>query len=326
MRPLVFEPILKRIRWGGRRLGLVLGKPIGKQADYAESWEIADHGDDQSIVSVGDYRGWTLRQLVERKARELFGAERKCKQFPLLIKFLDAHDRLSLQVHPDDELAVQYDPQENGKTEAWVIIEAEPGSRLYAGLKEGVGRVDLESALQAGTAEELLNSFTVTAGDCVFIPAGTVHAIGKGILLAEIQQMSDITFRLFDWGWLGSDGKPRELHIEDGLAATDFARGPVSPVSPRPISQNDGHTLEELVRGEFFVIHRHTLQDRATASVSPDDRFHVLMVVEGEIAVHRAGKTISLERGGTVLVPAECDGEARFEACGGAVVIDSFLP
>ncbi|MBT6157573.1 MAG: class I mannose-6-phosphate isomerase [Planctomycetaceae bacterium] len=326
MQPLVFEPILKRIRWGGRRLGSVLGKPIGKHADYAESWEIADHGDDQSIVSVGDFLNWTLRQLVENKSHELFGAERICKQFPLLIKFLDAHDRLSLQVHPDDELAVKYDPQENGKTEAWVIIEAEPGSRLYAGLKEGVGRDELDSALQAGTAEDLLHSFTVTAGDCVFIPAGTVHAIGEGILLAEIQQMSDITFRLFDWGRLGSDGEPRELHIEDGLAATDFTRGSVSPISPRTIAEDDGHRLEELVRGEYFVIHRHTLKNRATASVSPDNRFHVLMVVDGAVTLNCAGETMTLDRGRTALVPAECDGEVQFAAHDGAVVIDSFLP
>jgi mannose-6-phosphate isomerase len=326
MQPLVFEPILKRIRWGGQRLGSVLKKPIGKQADYAESWEIADHGDDQSIVSLGDFRNWTLRQLVEKKTRELFGAERICKQFPLLIKFLDAHDRLSLQVHPNDELAVKYDPQENGKTEAWVIIEAEPRSRLYAGLKEGVGRDELDSALQAGTAEDLLHSFTVTAGDCVFIPAGTVHAIGEGILLAEIQQMSDITFRLFDWGRLGSDGEPRELHIEDGLAATDFTRGPVSRVLPQTITERDGHTLEELVRGEYFVIHRHTLQNQASTTFASDNRFHVLMVVEGGVTLHCAGETMTLERGRTALIPAECDGEVRLEAHDGAVVVDSFLP
>ena len=326
MRPLVFEPILKRIRWGGRRLGSVLGKPIGKQIDYAESWEIADHGDDQSIVSEGNYRGQTLQQLVKNNARELLGAERVCKQFPLLIKFLDAHDRLSLQVHPDDELAVQYDPQENGKTEAWVIIEAKPGSRLYAGLKEGVGRDELDSALKAGTAKNLLHSFTVTAGDCVFIPAGTVHAIGEGILLAEIQQMSDITFRLFDWGRLGSDGEPRELHIENGLAATDFTRGPVSPVSPQLIASSDGHTLEELVRGEYFVIRRHTLGNRASATVSSDNRFHVLMVVEGAVTLNCVGETMALDRGRTVLIPAECDDEVRFAAHDGAVVVDSFLP
>ena len=326
MEPLVFEPILKRIRWGGRRLGSVLKKPIGEHADYAESWEIADHGGDQSIVSEGNYRGQTLQQLVKNHGSELFGAERICKQFPLLIKFLDAHDRLSLQVHPDDELAVKHDPLENGKTEAWVILETVPGSRLYAGLKEGVGRDELDSALRAGTAENLLHSFTVTAGDCVFIPAGTVHAIGEGILLAEIQQMSDITFRLFDWGRLGSDGEPRELHIEDGLAATDFARGPVSRVLPQTISERDGHRLEELVRGEYFVIRRHTLENQASATVSPDNRFHVLMVVDGAVTLNCAGETMTLDRGRTVLVPAECDGEVRLEAHDGAVVVDSFLP
>jgi mannose-6-phosphate isomerase len=326
MQPLMFEPILKRIRWGGRRLGTELHKPLGDANDYAESWEIADHGDDQSIVSEGVYEGWTLRRLVESKARELFGGERICEQFPLLIKYLDANDRLSLQVHPDDELAKQIDPQENGKTEAWVIIDVEPGSRLFAGLRDDVERNDLEEALRAGTAEELLNSFEVKRGDCVFIPAGTVHAIGEGVLLAEIQQMSDITFRLFDWGWVDSNGNPRELHIAEGVGATDFRRGPVSPVVPHVIEDVGGHRLEELVRGEFFVIRRHTLDDEATAGLSPDDRFHVLMVLEGEAVLGCAGEWMELGRGRTVLVPADCAGKVEFTAKSDAVVLDSFLP
>src|SRR5690606_2788447 len=149
--------------------------------DYAESWELADHGNDQSVVLNGEYAGWTLRRLVEEKNAELFGRHAGMTQFPLLVKFLDAHDRLSVQVHPNDEQAKQYDPHENGKTEAWVIVDAEPGAKLYAGLKEGVTADQLRQASENGTVEQLLHSFEVSPGECVFIPAGTVHAIGAGI-------------------------------------------------------------------------------------------------------------------------------------------------
>lgn len=326
MPPLQFEPILKRLRWGGRRLGTVLGKPIGQESDYAESWELADHGQDQSIVAGGPYHGWTLGRLVAQRGPELFGNRAEYRQFPLLIKFLDADDRLSVQVHPHDELAKQFDPTENGKTEAWVIIEAEPDSRLYAGLKDGVGRDELATALRDGTASQCLHSFTVRPGDCVFIPAGTVHAIGEGILLAEIQQMSDITFRLYDWGRLGSDGQPRELHIEEGLAATDFNRGPVSPVLSKTIS-SEPHRLEELVRCDYFVIRRHTLSAGAAPfKLSPDDRFHVLMTLAGGIEVNCGGEKQQIGRGRTVLIPAAAASVAQVASLDGAVVLDSILP
>ena len=130
MQPLTFSPILKRIRWGGRRLGTLLGKPLGPETDYAESWEIVDHGDDQSTVAAGPFAGWTLKKLVKERGTELFGRHAGRRQFPLLVKFLDANDRLSLQVHPNDVQAKQFDPSENGKTEAWVIVHADPGSRL----------------------------------------------------------------------------------------------------------------------------------------------------------------------------------------------------
>ena len=300
--PLVFEPLLKRIRWGGRRLGTQLQKPIGEGNDYAESWEIADHGDDQSRVTGGQVAGFTLRQLMQAYPLELLGAQADMTQFPLLIKFLDANDWLSLQVHPDDKLARQYDPHENGKTEAWVILDAQPDSRICAGLKSGVDAAALREGLQSGNIEELLHMIPVKPGDCVFVPAGTVHAIGPGILLAEVQQQSNLTFRLHDWGRVDANGQPREIHVEQSIECTDFARGAVSPVTPVTLCDQN-HIFEELVRSEYFVIRRHRALERFTIPVL--DQFRILMFLEGNAVVRTGGGTVSARIGTTALIPAE---------------------
>src|SRR5262249_50257376 len=161
----------------------LLGKAIGPEPDYAESWEICDHGVDQSIVAGGPFRGWELNRLTRGQSGELLGKHAGLPQFPLLIKFLDARDRLSVQVHPSDELARTYVPDEHGKTEAWVILAAEPKSAVYAGLKSGVDEATLRGALARGTVEDCLHRVSVAAGDCLYIPAGAVHAIGEGVLL-----------------------------------------------------------------------------------------------------------------------------------------------
>ena len=301
MHPLEFRPILKRIRWGGRRLETI-GKALGEGQDYAESWELADHGDDQSVVIGGDYEDWTLRRLVEERNVELFGRHAGQSQFPLLLKFLDANDRLSVQVHPDDDQARRFDPHENGKTESWVIIDALPGSRLYAGLKPGVDAEQLRQAAGDGTVETLLHSFEVTPGECVFIPAGTVHAIGEGILLAEVQQMSNLTFRLYDWGRLGSDGQPRPLHVEESIACTDFRRGPVHPVRPRRIEHRHGVT-DELVNCDYFVMRRHVLE--RDHRLPPADHFRILTVLKGTGDLTWGGnEAMRFPLGRTALVPA----------------------
>ncbi|MGH7201883.1 MAG: type I phosphomannose isomerase catalytic subunit [Planctomycetaceae bacterium] len=317
---LEFDPILKRIRWGGRRLGRVLGKPIGEEPDYAESWEIADHGDDQSVVRSGPWQGWTLSRLVTEQGRELLGRHAGREQFPLLIKFLDASDRLSVQVHPDDRQAKRYDPRENGKTEAWVILDAEPGSRIYAGLNAGVDRARLRRHLDEGAVEECLHSFPAATGDGVFIPAGTVHAIGEGVLLAEIQQSSDITFRLYDWGRVDRDGNPRELHIDQALDCIDFDRGPVAPVTPQTIGD---HGAEELVRCEHFVLQRRRT-DRPF-HISSGDRCHVLMTLDGSADAICDGEAARLDRGKTVLMPAGA-GDLQIEPAGTMTLLDAFLP
>lgn len=326
MPPLVFTPILKRLRWGGRRLGTVLGKPLGPFSDYAESWELCDHGDDQSIVSDGPLAGRTLHDLVVEHGVELLGRHAPRRQFPLLIKFLDARDRLSVQVHPDDEQARRFDPQENGKTEAWVVIDAEPGSLIFAGLQPHIDRQRLEAALAAHRVAECLHSFPARAGDAVFVPAGTVHAIGEGVLLAEVQQPSALTFRLDDWGRLDAAGRPRALHIPQALECIDYRCGPVGPVTPRRLSSGE-HTVEELVCCEYFVLRRHTA--RRSFGLERDDRFHAVLVLAGAANLVVDGTKRPLLRGSTVLVPAVCppvELEPSGNSCGEVTLLEAFLP
>jgi mannose-6-phosphate isomerase len=300
--PLRFEPILKRLIWGGRRLGTLLGKPIGEGHDYAESWELADHRDDVSVVAAGPLAGRTLRELIaERPASLLGGAHAGRSQFPLLVKFLDAHRDLSVQVHPDDELGRQL-VDDNGKTEAWVVVHAEPGSRIYAGLREGATRAAFAEALRRDAVEPLLHRIPARPGDCIFIPAGTVHAIGAGVVVAEVQQMSDATFRVYDWGRLGADGRPRTLHVEEALQAIDFEAGPVAPVraEAEPIG---GGTRERLVACPYFTLER--LRLAGPASVGSAERFTILLGLGGEAEVRHGGEAHPLPFGRTLLLPAE---------------------
>ncbi len=303
MELLKFIPILKRLRWGGRRLGDLLGKSIGPDADYAESWEICDHGIDQSVVADGPWSGWSLQRLVREQGIALLGRQAGILQFPLLIKFLDARDRLSVQVHPNDDQARRLDPGERGKTEAWVILEAGPESCVYAGLRPTVDESRLRRAAKQGSIADCLHRVPVTTGDCLFIPAGTVHAIGEGIVLAEVQQSSDVTYRLFDWNRTGSDGIPRPLHLEQALACIDFSRGPVNKITP-VMAAKPGPHCEEIVKCRYFTIRRHTSAEPIT--ISDDRRCHVIMVLGG--ALHYAGmepegrRTLAV--GATALIPA----------------------
>jgi mannose-6-phosphate isomerase len=328
MTPLRFKPLIKQIRWGGTRLGSVLRKDIGAETDYAESWEFSDHGSDQSVVVGGPYNGLTLNQLVQDHNAELFGRHAGLDQFPLLVKFLDASDNLSVQVHPDDDLASLMSPGENGKTESWTIIDSQLGSRIYAGLKEGIDAVELQEHLEAGTVEECLHSFEVSAGDCVFVPAGTVHAIGKGILLAEVQQMSNTTYRMYDWGRMGSDGKPRELHVSESLRCIDFARGPLKPVTPRSVAQfhesaDRWFESEELIACPYFVLQRH--KGTAPFPVVCRNSFHALTVLNGECSLVSGSESQMLTTGDSVLIPATCE-ECQIVPNGKITLLDAFLP
>jgi mannose-6-phosphate isomerase len=312
--PLRFEPILKELIWGGRRLETLLTKPLGAGERYAESWEIADHGGDVSRVAEGPLTGQTLRDLVRDRGAELLGpGVGPREQFPLLVKFLDAHQVLSVQVHPDDDRGRRL-ANDNGKTETWVVVHADPGSKIYAGLKPGTTRSDLASAIEAGTVESVLHSFPARAGDCILIPAGTVHAIGAGVVLAEVQQMSDATFRLHDWGRLGPDGKPRQLHLAEALESIDFEAGPVLPMSTTP-EPMPGGVRERLSRSAYFALERLTLDGPTT--IGDPERFTIVVGLEGEVDVRSGDTSVTLELGNTLLLPASigpCDVRPRGRA------------
>jgi mannose-6-phosphate isomerase len=311
--PLLLTPVYRRFIWGGRGFATAFGRSLPPGDDYAESWELVDRGEDQSVVRAGPLAGATLGRIVRERGEELFG-HAPPPAFPLLFKFLDARRVLSVQVHPDDERAARLDPPDRGKTEAWYVVTAEPGSRIYAGLEPGVGRSELAAAIRAGTCEEVLHAFEPEPGDCVFIPAGTVHAIGAGLLVAEIQQSSDVTYRLFDWNRTGPDGRPRPLHVEAGVEAVTRT-GPVGPVAPAATADP---AVRRLVACEFFTLDE----------VRPDDSWpcggdggcHFLAVIEGALRLPDRWSLPPLAPGDCVLLPAAA-GEQVVAAEGGTKVL-----
>jgi len=318
--PLRFRPILRQYLWGGLRLATSLGKKLPPGDRWAESWEVSDHGPDQSVVEFGPLAGTTLGQLVAKHGKSLLGRHDPQPRFPLLLKFLDAAQTLSVQVHPDDARAAKLDPPELGKSEAWIVLEAEPGSMIYAGLKSGIDRRALKEAIRRGQCEDCLHAFQPTPGDCVFVPAGTVHALGAGLLVAEIQQSSDVTYRLFDWNRVGPDGRPRPLHIEQGLDAVDYNRGPVQPQRPRT---TDRPPVSRLVECEKFVLDRWEFD--SPQSIGGDNRCCLISVLEGAVRLEGDPSGLPLARGGTALLPAELH-DVRLSPQDRTVLLATFLP
>lgn len=294
--PLRFEPFLRPLVWGGRNLASVLGKTLPTNETYGESWEVSDHTVHASVVATGPLAGTTLRSLMEYHAADILGPTSSGTVFPWLIKYLDARDWLSVQVHPNDALAQRLRPGELGKTEAWFVLSAEPGSRIYAGLRPGAGPEGFRRALAEGTVANLLHSFTPRAGDCVFLPAGTVHALGGGVMLAEVQQNSDVTFRLFDWNRVDSQGRGRQLHVDDGLSAIDWKRGPVSPVNVAVSGESD-MTLS-LVRCPYFDLS--FVRHHRPVNLGGHGVLRALIVLDGRARM--GGET--LNRGDVWLLPA----------------------
>ena len=304
MHPLILTPLYRRYLWGGRRFATSLGRPLPPGDDFAESWELVDRGVDQSVVAAGPMAGTTLGDLVRQQGRHLLGRHAPRTVFPLLFKFLDACRDLSVQVHPDDERAARLTPPDLGKTEAWYVVDALPGSRIYAGLRTGVDQASLAAALRAGRCEEVMHSFEPRPGDCVFIPAGTVHAIGAGLVVAEIQESSDVTYRLYDWNRVGADGKPRPLHIDAGLeAVTQF--GPVAAVPPQPTiapSTIADAATRRLVTCDYFLFDE--VRPDGDWAVGGDDTCHFLTVLSGELCVDPRWQLPPLTKGMSMLLPA----------------------
>lgn len=298
--PLRLEPAFRNYPWGGRKLATHLGKTLPSDGNWAESWEVVDHPEHESVVASGPLAGKTLGQLMRDHGHWLVGdVEAVAGRFPLLLKYLDCHRVLSVQVHPDDEYGLKMSPPDLGKTEAWYILKADPGAILYAGLKPGVDREGLAEAIAAGKTAECLHVIEPRAGDCVFIPAGTVHALGAGLLVAEIQQSSNTTFRLYDWDRVDDKGQSRPLHVQQSLETIDFAAGARTCQVPQT-TQSPGRV--RLVECDKFCFDR--ISGIAGCTVGGDGRFHILTVPQGQVTIAGAGVTETLTAGQSLLLPA----------------------
>jgi len=289
--PFKLEPALHVKVWGGRRLADLMGKPLPTAEPYGESWELHD----TALVVNGPLRGASLGELTRAFGADLVGAGNDpADGIPLLAKLIDASDWLSIQVHPNDEQARELEGEPRGKSEAWVILRAEQGAQLVIGLRMGATREQMTEAIRRNRLEALLVYADVKSGDVLTIPANTIHALGPGILVYEIQQASDITYRLYDWGRLGLDGQPRELHIEKSLLVAELESLP-------RLRKPD---TELLVDGEYFQTWRHALAGDALY-VESKGRFQSLTCIAGAAQVAAAGhEEIVLHKGETGMIPA----------------------
>ncbi|HEX8295313.1 MAG TPA: type I phosphomannose isomerase catalytic subunit [Chthoniobacteraceae bacterium] len=286
--PIVFEPLFMERVWGGRRLETLFGKRLPPSTRIGEAWEIVDREEAQSVVHAGPLRGAILNDLWRGEHREqIFGRDLpQTPRFPLLFKLLDAQDRLSVQVHPPQQVAANLGGE--AKTEMWYILEALLESNLYAGLKQGVTRNDFEEALHDGRVAEMIHHFPIKVGDAIFIPSGRIHAIGTGNVIFEVQQNSDTTYRVFDWNRLGLNGQARPLHVDESLQSIDFAD--VEPELVHP----EG---ELLVQCSDFRVERWQLDQPRT---SAGDHCSIFCVAQGRVEC--AG--LEFGKGAFFLLPA----------------------
>ncbi|QDV27157.1 putative mannose-6-phosphate isomerase GmuF [Aureliella helgolandensis] len=323
--PIKTIPHFQDYLWGGRRLASDLGKPLPVEGVWAESWEIIDHPHHSSIVANGPLAGQSLHTILSQAPEWLLGtAAQQFTSLPLLLKYLDCQRDLSVQVHPDDAYAQAMTPPDLGKTEAWYIVAAEPNSVLYAGLKSDVTPEAVRTAVSNGTLVDCLHEIHPQAGDCVFIPAGTVHALGAGLLVAEIQQASNTTFRLYDWDRVGADGQPRPLHLDQALEVTDFTSGPRLLQSPQSTAQVG---RQRLVECDKFVLDRLAMTPEIEVLLA--GQFHLLTSPTGGATLYwtddQHTHSERLARGESVLLPAALE-KVTLELSPEACVLDMSLP
>ena len=273
--------------WGGRRLSTEFGKKLPPNVRIGESWEIVDRPEAQSLVRDGPLHGRTLHQLWMEDREEIFGDVPDAARFPLVAKLIDAPEKLSLQVHPPSGVAKTLGGE--AKDELWYVLDAVPDAQIYAGLRRGVTREQFEAALGNSSVAELVHRISVKGGDAIFMPSGRLHTMGHGILVAEIQQNSDTTYRVFDWNRVGADGKPRRLHVSEAMQSIDFA-----DIEPNLI-QSRGETL---VRDSVFVVEKWDLISKREAA--PLGKFAILLCLDGEIDC--AG--LNFKPGDFFLIPA----------------------
>jgi len=315
--PLTFHPIFMERIWGGRALESHFGKKLPAGKRIGESWEISDRPEAQSVVRDGPLKGKTLHELWTQHRTEVFGESPKMEhepgalpdRFPLLIKLLDAQETLSLQVHPPADAAERLGGE--AKTEFWYVANAEPGAKLYVGLRNTISSNDFRRALAAGEAADHLHVIEVKAGDSMFLPSGRFHAVGGGNLLVEVQQNSDTTYRVFDWNRVDDSGKPRQLHVEQAMACIDF-----DDVTPQLAEPEE----ERLVRHELFEVQKWDLDE--TREIVPLGQFAVVMCLTGSAGC--AG--IKIVPGEFMLVPASLADRAVKSLTNGTSLLRVTIP
>ncbi len=298
--PLTFHPIFKERVWGGRRLeqlyhkGLPPGRPIG------ESWEISDRPGDVSVIANGPLAGKDLHWLMENHAADLLGPAKAAPlRFPLLVKILDAQEKLSLQVHPPTTKATELGGEP--KTEMWYIADAQPGAELYVGLKRGMTRDTFAEKTRDGTVADCFHRIPVKQGDVMFLPSGRVHAIGAGLVIFEIQQNSDTTYRVFDWNRVGLDGKPRELHTAESLASIDFDDFEPSLVGHHTQALHP-LKIRNLVNDPLFSVDALVAEQKSSMSFA-EKKLRIIGVAEGRVTIPAGQASVSLGKGDFCLIP-----------------------
>ncbi len=302
--PIKFTPIAKETIWGGSKLKTVLSKDFSPEKQIGESWEISGVKNDISIVANGHLKGESLNKLIVDLGARLLGDkvyQRFGGEFPLLIKFIDANDALSIQVHPDDQLAKERHDS-FGKTEMWYVLDAEKDANLIVGFNQKVDKEIYQQKLDEGKLEDILNAEKVENGSCYFIPAGRVHAIGKGILLAEIQQTSDITYRMYDWNRVDKMGNSRELHTEQAVDAIDYTQEKEYATQYKA----EINKTTQLETCEYFTTNRLVFNKLIDCNYSELDSFVIYMCLDGEFEIdyNNEEKTI-VKKGESILIPSE---------------------
>jgi mannose-6-phosphate isomerase len=301
--PLRFEPVYEYRPWGGRQLAGLLTQPLPGDGPIGEAWVLSDRPDYQSRVADGPLKGQAIGQLLDRFPQPMMGAVGPWPaRFPLLLKFLDATELLSVQVHPSDGQTTYLPGGDTGKTEAWVVLEAGAASRVYAGLQAGTTAESLRAAVGNGSLAEQLACFAPQPGDAIFLPAGTVHSVGGGAVVFEVSENSDVTFRLYDWGHIDAGtGQPRALQVDQAIACTDFARGAPGPVVP-VVEATAPVARERLFDRGHFRLWR--TRGESPFSVGASGEVRVLVCTEGAGQLEHSDATYAIGRGDVMLLPA----------------------
>lgn len=315
--PFKFNPVFKDYIWGGRELEK-LGKKL-PEGITAESWEISSHPDGVSTIANGEYEGQLLTDLIDKFGKDLVGKElyTASGKFPLLIKFIDANNKLSVQVHPSDEYAWVHENGELGKNEMWYILAAKPGAKLVYGTRYGITKEDFKNAVKEDKIEECLNEVEVFKGDVLNIPAGLVHAIGEGIVLAEIQQNSNTTYRVFDYNRVDNKENKRPLHIEKALEVIDFSYDiNNSKARGLEVKLDSASTKSYKIANKYFSVEEYDING-VVCENADGSRFYIYVFIEGEAKIKYDGGKIEGSRGETVLIPAvlgnyTIEGKCRF--------------